>query len=108
MAGRVMKFEYDENKSEGNKRKHGIDFNEAQKLFFDADSLQLVTRTIDDEERYLLIAVIDKKHWSVIFTIREYELGKLMENRVRIISVRRSRKKERDLYEEIKIESKRT
>jgi uncharacterized DUF497 family protein len=30
-----MNFEYDENKSQFNKAKHGIDFEEAQKLFFD-------------------------------------------------------------------------
>lgn len=103
-----MKFEFDEKKSESNKDKHGIDFNEAQKLFFDVDALQLATKTIDDEERYLLIGLLEDKHWSLIFTIREYETEEGTENKIRIISARRSREKERELYEKIKIESKRT
>jgi len=35
-----MAFEYDANKSAENKRKHGIDFGEAQELWIDADGVR--------------------------------------------------------------------
>ncbi|WGE91052.1 BrnT family toxin [Actinobacillus genomosp. 1] len=83
-------FEYDPNKSRINKEKHGIDFEEAKQLWKDE---QLLTFTVmnDPEHRLLAIGQINKKHWSAIFTVR----GK----NVRLISVRRSRKKEVELYE---------
>ena len=86
-----MKFEFDPEKSEANKAKHGIDFVEAQALWDDPDRLLVPART-QGEPRLMLIARIDKKHWSTIFTIRD--------DATRIISVRRSRPKEVDQYEE--------
>ena len=83
-------FEFDEKKSVLNKEKHGIDFEEAQQLWKDENRLIIPAKNID-EPRYLMIAIIDKKHWSAIFTIRN--------NKIRIISVRRSRTKEIKLYE---------
>jgi uncharacterized DUF497 family protein len=44
-----------------------------------------------DEERFLLVGRIGEKHWSAVVTYRG--------RRIRIISVRRSRKKEVELYE---------
>ena len=86
-----MRFEFDPEKSEANDIKHGIDFVEAQALWDDPDRLLVPART-QGEPRLMLIARIDKKHWSAIFTIRD--------NATRIISVRRSRPKEVDQYEE--------
>ncbi len=40
-----MKFEFDPEKSETNKGKHGIDFVEAQVLWEDPDRLQVPART---------------------------------------------------------------
>ena len=34
-----LKFEWDENKNEANKKKHGISFNEARSVFYDSDAL---------------------------------------------------------------------
>ena len=39
-----MKFEYDENKSQINKQKHGIDFLEAQNLWQDEYALVIVCK----------------------------------------------------------------
>ena len=36
-----MEFEYDPVKSETNKKKHGIDFEEVQALWFDPDSKRI-------------------------------------------------------------------
>ena len=87
-----MYFEYDQEKSLGNKLKHGIDFNEAQILWADPMRLEIPAKNID-ESRHLIIGVIDGKHWSAVVTYRN-------EN-VRLISVRRSRKEEVKLYESI-------
>jgi uncharacterized DUF497 family protein len=82
--------EYDPNKSAENKRKHGIDFEDAQKLWADPGVVEIPART-SDEARWLLIGKIDQKHWSAIITGRG-------EN-TRLISVRRSREEEVALYE---------
>lgn len=85
-----MKFEYDPEKSALNKRKYGIDFEEAQKLWADPELVEIPAR-VSDEQRWLLIGKIDEKHWSAIITRRD-------EN-VRLISVRRSRQEEVAIYE---------
>ena len=85
-----MEIEFDPKKSAGNKQKHGIDFNEAQALWNDPDFIELPVQTID-EPRYLVIGMIEGKHWSEVITYRG--------DKVRIISVRRSRKEEVEIYE---------
>ncbi|MFZ0771221.1 MAG: BrnT family toxin [Candidatus Sulfotelmatobacter sp.] len=85
-----MGFEYDPGKSEENKRKHGIDFEEAQALWADSALVEIPART-SDEPRWLLVGKIDQKHWSAVVTRRD-------EN-IRLISVRRSRDEEVRIYE---------
>ena len=85
-----MEFESDPRKSESNKKKHGIDFDEAQALWNDLDLMEIPVKT-SDEPRFLVIGKISEKHWSGIIT---YRSGK-----IRIISVRRSRKEEVEIYE---------
>jgi uncharacterized protein len=83
-------FEFDAAKSESNRVKHGIDFVEAQGLWSDPMLLEIPART-DDEPRYLVIGLIDGKHWSAVITYRGAN--------VRLISVRRARAEEVALYE---------
>ena len=85
-----MQFEFDEQKSRSNKKKHGIDFIEAQVLWDDPDRIEIPARTID-EERFVVIGEISGKCWSSIITYRN--------DAVRIISVRRSRNEEVEIYE---------
>jgi uncharacterized DUF497 family protein len=85
-----MEFEFDPNKSPANKRKHGIDFIEAQTIWDDSDLIEIPARTTD-EPRFLVIGTISGKHWSAVITYRE--------ERTRIISVRRSSKEEIEIYE---------
>ena len=85
-----MEFEFDEQKSRLNKTKLGIDFVEAQVLWDDVDLLEIPAKT-EDEPRSILIGKIGDKHWSAIVTLRQ--------GRTRIISVRRARQEERELYE---------
>jgi uncharacterized DUF497 family protein len=83
-------FEYDNNKSNSNLKKHGIDFDAAKELWVDPELTELQVKS-EDEPRFLVIGVIAKKHWSAVITYRG--------SAIRIISVRRSRRKEVELYE---------
>ena len=85
-----MRFEYDPDKSVENKRKHGIDFEEAQALWADFWLLEIPART-SDELRWLLVGKIEEKHWSAVVT-------RWGEN-IRLISVRRSPDEEVRIYE---------
>ena len=85
-----MSFEFDKNKSQSNKEKHGIDFIEAQTLWDDEDRMQVPAKT-SDESRFVLFGKIGSKIWAAVITYRR-------EN-IRIISVRRARKREVELYE---------
>jgi uncharacterized DUF497 family protein len=85
-----MCFEFDEEKSKANKTKHGIDFDQSQKLWDDGRLIEVPARTTD-EERHLVIGKIGRRHWSAVITYRA--------ERIRIISVRRSRSEEVQLYE---------
>jgi uncharacterized protein len=83
-------FEFDKQKSDSNKLKHGIDFVEAQALWDDPDRLELPARSVT-EKRFTLIAQLAGKHWLAVFTPRG--------GNVRIISVRRARTEEVESYE---------
>jgi len=85
-----MEFEFDHKKSESNEQKHGIDFYEAQKLWDDTDFIEIPVKT-SDEPRFMAIGKISGKYWSGVITYRN--------EKIRIISVRRSRKEEVDIYE---------
>lgn len=85
-----MEFEYDPNKSAINLAKHGIDFDDAQRLW-EHPVLEVPTYAGTDEERKLNIGVIDGKHWSAVTTERN--------GKTRIISVRRSRRNEEEAYD---------
>ncbi|GAA3965817.1 BrnT family toxin [Allohahella marinimesophila] len=86
----MRQFEFDPAKSEVNLEKHGIDFPSAQRLWDDPDLIEIQAKSAD-EDRFLLIGRIGEKHWSAVVTYRN--------EKTRIISVRRSRKKEVDVYE---------
>ena len=84
-----MHFEFDPIKSDANKIKHGIDFEEAQVLWLDNMRIEIDARSIG-EKRVLLIGLIENEIWSAIYTMRR--------NTIRIISVRKSRANEKDIY----------
>ena len=88
-----MKFEWNTEKSLANKIKHKIDFETAKPLWDDAERIEIIT-PYPLENRYIIIGRIGKQHWTAIYTIRK--------GAIRIISVRRSRKEEKRLYEQEK------
>lgn len=87
-----MEFEYDNAKSMHNLAKHGIDFDEAQRLWDGRKTVMLRSNNPgNDTARYLVLGMIDGKHWTAVITMRG--------ERIRIISVRRSRKNEEAIYD---------
>ena len=86
-----MEFEFDPDKSAANKAKHGIDFVEAQALWDDDERVEGAARTTE-EPRRVVVGRIGGVCWTAVITYRG--------ERTRIISVRRSRKEEVQLYED--------
>ncbi len=84
-----MKFEYDPKKSERNKIKHDISFEEAKEIWEDAFRIEFPARSID-EKRYAVMGTVAKKLYIAIITHRS--------GSIRIISVRRARKNEEKQY----------
>ena len=88
-----MKFEWDGQKSSTNREKHGIDFETAKSLWFDDRRVE-IEMTFPDEKRWALVAKIEGKTWTAVYTVRN--------ETIRLISVRSARPKEVRLYEEKK------
>ena len=77
-------------KSRANLEKHGIDFDVAQELWNDPNGVEIQAYS-ETEPRFIFVGQIKRKYWSAVFTYRG-------EN-IRLISVRRSRVREIELYE---------
>jgi uncharacterized protein len=86
-----VEFEFDPQKSQINKAKHGIDFVEAQALW--KSKVVLLGAKDALEKRYMAIGTIGREHWSAIITYRGAT--------IRIIRVRRSTPSEVETYEKI-------
>jgi uncharacterized DUF497 family protein len=85
-----MLFDFDKSKSALNKEKHGIDFLEAQTLWNDPNRIEIPARVVG-ESRQMLIGMTGSICWSAVFVYRKES--------IRIISVRRSRQNEKELYQ---------
>jgi len=86
-----MEFEWDDEKSELNRRKHGISFEEAVKAFDDRNGIEILDEQHSHAEiRFQLIAMADGSVLMVVFTERI--------NAIRIISARRATRPEVELY----------
>lgn len=85
-----MKFEWDNDKSNSNKMKHGIDFETAKNIWLDENRIE-IHAPHPVENRGIIIGKHNNKLWTAIYTLRG--------DAIRIISVRHARKKEAKLYE---------
>jgi len=83
-------FEYDKSKSDINKKKHGVDFIESQKIWL-SDHVIIPTKTVSEENRKAIIGMIDQKFYVTIFTERD--------GNVRIISCHKADKRWVKIYE---------
>ena len=86
-----MRFDWDGQKGLTIRENHGIDFETAKSLWLDQKRVE-IEMAFPDEKRWALIAKIQGKIWTAIYTVRD--------EAVRLISVRRARTKEVRLYEE--------
>ena len=84
-----MLFEYDAVKSRSNAAKHGIDFELVQKMW-DGVVVAAPAKFVG-EDRLMAIGQIDGKFWTAIVTLRGPS--------IRIISARRSRQNEIQIYQ---------
>lgn len=85
---RIREVEWNEEKAASNRRKHGIDFDEAIEIFYGTSLLRRSDR--NTEERWLAIGETEGRVVTVVFTWRGDTL--------RIISARRARRNERRAY----------
>jgi uncharacterized DUF497 family protein len=85
---RIRSIEWNEDKAASNRRKHGIDFDEAIEIFFGASLWRRSDRNM--ENRWLAIGETEGRIVTVVCTWRGDAL--------RIISARRARKNEKRAY----------
>ena len=93
-----VRFEWDENKDEVNRAKHGISFETAALVFEDANRLLFVDRVEDGEERWHAIGSV--RNTFLFLTVVHTYAEEHAEPVVRIISARRATRRERKLYAE--------
>jgi hypothetical protein len=87
-------FEWDLEKSERNKQKHGVTFEEAATVFLDHLALTIPDQFHStDEERFLMLGESDRRRLLVVAHVERGE-------NIRIISARIATKRERQNYEE--------
>jgi uncharacterized DUF497 family protein len=87
-----MEFAFDPRKDAINLQKHGVSLADAVRLDWDGMRVKLDTRRDYGEERYLGIALLGDRLYSVVFTPRDETL--------RIISLRKASNTEIDAYEQ--------
>lgn len=89
-----LSFEWDENKNEINKKKHGVSFEEAKTVFYDTYALcEYDENHSGDEERFRILGASKKGNiLIVVHCIRT-------KNTIRIISSRNATTNERKGYE---------
>ncbi len=89
-----MRFEWDDEKSEMNRLKHGIRFEEAQTVFLDPKAIEFFDiNHSDDEDRFIRIGISKRMNLLIVaFCERGTES-------IRIISARKATPDERQEYE---------
>lgn len=83
-------FEWDEKKRFSNIKKHDIDFDDAKEAFNKPMLIKKDDRFNYREERHIAIGQMYELTIVLVFTLRN--------NNIRIISVRKANRKERDRY----------
>jgi uncharacterized DUF497 family protein len=86
-----MEFEWDEAKSRANRRKHGLDFHDAQKVFQGLALTQEDSRQDYGERPWITMGELEG---VVVIIVHVQRAG-----RTRIISMRKANARERMVYE---------
>ena len=86
-----MQYEWDENKNRANIARHGIDFKAANDFEW-STAIEIYDNRIDyGEDRWIVLGLIINRLHVLIYTERS--------DNIRIISLRKANKKEREYYE---------
>lgn len=90
----TLRFEWDPNKNEINKRKHGLSFETAREVFYDEFAVLFDDPDHSEEEdRFLIIGTIRTEQICIVsHCYRDNE------NVIRIISARKATKTEKQAY----------
>ena len=91
-----MIFAWDENKNRINRRKHGVSFEAAARVFDDPLAVSYVERVAEGQERWHTIGLAGGITLLLVVHTVEEENG---EEKIRIISARKADPGERTLYE---------
>jgi len=92
-----MKYEWNEEKNILNQEKHGISFEEAKEVFEDALQISKLDHRFNYfEERWVTVGSTTKNKILVVANLFFTENG---DEIIRIISARKTNKKEREFYE---------
>jgi uncharacterized DUF497 family protein len=88
-----MIFDWDDDKAESNKKKHGVSFAEAATAFSDPNAIEFFdAKNSEKEERWILVGLSARSHvLLVVFVEREEKL-------IRIVSARKAVKEEMNQY----------
>jgi hypothetical protein len=93
-----IRFEWDERKNRSNRNKHGVDFREAQSVFYDDYALLIDDpEHSDDEDRFVLMGLSTVLRLLVVCHCYRRD-GDV----IRIISARKADSDERALYDKRK------
>ena len=89
----MIRFEWDERKSQANRKKHGISFEEVKELLTsDVEFLEIFDdEHSHDEDRFIAIGPVRRRVILVVYTER-------LEEAIRIVSARESTKAEARLF----------
>ena len=88
-----MIFDWDDNKAESNKKKHGVSFAEAATTFSDPNAIEFLDeKSSQKEDRWILVGVSARSQvLLVVFVERDEKL-------IRIVSARKAVKDEVNQY----------
>jgi uncharacterized DUF497 family protein len=96
-----IRFEWDEAKNLSNRRKHGVSFEEASRVFLDPLHFSVLDRIENGEERWRTFGTVESLMLMVVaHTIRDLYGESDAAEVVRIISARETTRRERRLYED--------
>jgi len=91
----MLQFDWDDDKSRRNRKKHGVSFEEAKSVFYDEYARQFFDdEHSSDEDRFIMLGVSNRSRVLVVCHC-ERRGGDI----IRIISARKATARERQFYE---------
>jgi uncharacterized DUF497 family protein len=94
-----IRFEWDDAKNVLNRRRHGISFEQASRVFLDPLCFSIYERIEDGEERWQTFGLVDSLVLMAAHTVREEGATDPLEV-IRIITARKATARERRRYED--------